>query len=100
MTFGRQDQQVIANIRTCVSFVHGQFRSARTHCVAVTRRGHVLGLNSLASCGIGKNTFLVKIQVLVVTGLKMTVFWDVAPCSLVEIDLRFRGPDDNLSKYH
>jgi hypothetical protein len=23
--------------------------------------------------------------------LKMTVFWDVAPCSPVEIDLRFRG---------
>jgi hypothetical protein len=23
--------------------------------------------------------------------MKMTVFWDVAPCSLVEIDRRFRG---------
>jgi hypothetical protein len=23
--------------------------------------------------------------------MKMTVFWDVAPCSLVEIYLRFRG---------
>jgi hypothetical protein len=23
--------------------------------------------------------------------MKMTVFWDVAPCSFVEIDLRFRG---------
>jgi hypothetical protein len=25
------------------------------------------------------------------TNMKMTFFWDVAPCSLVEIDLRFRG---------
>jgi hypothetical protein len=24
-------------------------------------------------------------------GSKMTVFWDVAPCSLVEIDRRFTG---------
>jgi hypothetical protein len=23
--------------------------------------------------------------------MKMTVFWDVAPCSLVEVDRRFRG---------
>jgi hypothetical protein len=42
--------------------------------------------------------------------LKMTVCWDVAPCSLVEIDRRFRGayslhhqdvhrPDDGGSKH-
>jgi hypothetical protein len=36
--------------------------------------------------------------------LKMTVFWDTAPCSLVEIDRSFRGayrcdrPDDGCSK--
>jgi hypothetical protein len=23
--------------------------------------------------------------------LKMTAFWDIAPCSLVEVDRRFRG---------
>jgi hypothetical protein len=27
----------------------------------------------------------------VVSLAKMTVFWDVAPCSLVQIDRRFRG---------
>jgi hypothetical protein len=26
-----------------------------------------------------------------VDGLKMTVFWDVAPCSLAETDRHFRG---------
>jgi hypothetical protein len=43
-------------------------------------------------------------------GLKMTVFWDVAPCNLVEIYRHFTGtcclhhqgddiPDDGSSKY-
>jgi hypothetical protein len=37
-------------------------------------------------------------------GEKMTVFWDVAPCSLVEVYRRFRGafcnlPDDGGSKH-
>jgi hypothetical protein len=31
----------------------------------------------------------VKFQVLTVASLEMTVFWDVAPCSLIEIDRRF-----------
>jgi hypothetical protein len=30
-------------------------------------------------------------QVLTAVSMKMTVFWDAAPCSLVEIDRRFRG---------
>jgi hypothetical protein len=30
-------------------------------------------------------------QVLTATSMKMTVFWDVAQCSLVQIDRRFRG---------
>jgi hypothetical protein len=28
----------------------------------------------------------------------MTVFWDVAPCSLVEIDRRFRGVTASITK--
>jgi succinate dehydrogenase/fumarate reductase cytochrome b subunit len=32
-----------------------------------------------------------SIQVLTAACMKMTVFWDVAPCSLVETDKRFRG---------
>jgi hypothetical protein len=30
-------------------------------------------------------------QVLTATNMKMIVIWDVAPCSLVETDRRFRG---------
>jgi hypothetical protein len=36
-------------------------------------------------------TFDVRFQVLTATSMKMTVFWDVVPCSVVEIDCRFRG---------
>jgi hypothetical protein len=34
---------------------------------------------------------LVRFQVLMVTNVKMAVFWDVSPCSLVDIDCHFRG---------
>jgi hypothetical protein len=33
----------------------------------------------------------VRFQVLTVAGMKMTIFWDVVLCSLVEIDQCFRG---------
>jgi hypothetical protein len=33
----------------------------------------------------------VKFQVLTVASMKMSVFWDVAPCYLAEIDQNFRG---------
>jgi hypothetical protein len=49
------------------------------------------------------NSYLVRIQVLTVANMKMTLVWDVAPCSLVEIYWRFRGdyirPDDGDSKH-
>jgi hypothetical protein len=32
----------------------------------------------------------VRFEVLAAAGRKMTVFWDVAPCSLIEIDWHFR----------
>jgi hypothetical protein len=32
----------------------------------------------------------VRFLVHIATSIKMSVFWDVAPCSLVEIDRRFR----------
>jgi hypothetical protein len=34
---------------------------------------------------------LVTFQVLTATSMMMAVFWNVAPCSLVDIDRRFRG---------
>jgi hypothetical protein len=33
----------------------------------------------------------VRFQVLTAAGMKFKVFWDVAPCSHVEVDRRFRG---------
>jgi hypothetical protein len=35
-------------------------------------------------------TFLVQVTKQLNMSMKMAVFWDVAPCSLVEIDQRFR----------
>jgi hypothetical protein len=35
--------------------------------------------------------FSVRFQVLTVTGMEMTVFWDVAPHNLVDTDSHFRG---------
>jgi hypothetical protein len=32
-----------------------------------------------------------RFQVLTAASMKMTVFWDVTPCCLVETDRRFRG---------
>jgi hypothetical protein len=36
--------------------------------------------------------FLVGFEVLTAVSMKMAVFWVVAPCSLVEVYQRFRGP--------
>jgi hypothetical protein len=48
----------------------------------------------------------VVFQVLTATSMKMAVFWDVVPCSLVDVYRCFRGtyclhqcPDDGGSKY-
>jgi hypothetical protein len=32
-----------------------------------------------------------RFQILTAASMKMTIFWDVAPCSLVQIDRRFKG---------
>jgi hypothetical protein len=36
-------------------------------------------------------TWFVRFQVLKATSIKMAVFWDVAPCSLIDNGRRFRG---------
>jgi len=33
----------------------------------------------------------VRFQVLTASSMMFRVFWDVAPCSHIEVDLRFRG---------
>jgi hypothetical protein len=37
------------------------------------------------------HVILVRFQVFTVVSMKMTVFWDVVPCSLVEVYQCFRG---------
>jgi hypothetical protein len=34
---------------------------------------------------------LMRFQVFTMASMKMTAFWDIAPCSLVEVDWCFRG---------
>jgi hypothetical protein len=34
---------------------------------------------------------IVRFQVLMAVSMKFRVFWDVAPCSQVDVDRRFRG---------
>jgi hypothetical protein len=41
----------------------------------------------------------VRFQVLTATSVKMAVFWDVAPFSLVDIDYDSEVPDDGGSKH-
>jgi hypothetical protein len=38
-----------------------------------------------------KMSMFVRFQVLTVANMKMIVLWDIAPCSLVGVDRRFRG---------
>jgi hypothetical protein len=40
---------------------------------------------------VGQHISQVRFQVLKAGSMKMTVFWVVAPCSLVEVYQRFRG---------
>jgi hypothetical protein len=42
---------------------------------------------------------MVRFQVLTAASTNMAVFWDVAPCNLVEIDQRFRSYADGGSKH-
>jgi hypothetical protein len=51
------------------------------HC-CFPRCGSVIGLVNVVTH--------VRIQVLTAARVKMTAFWDTAPCSLVEVDRRFR----------
>jgi hypothetical protein len=37
-----------------------------------------------------KVPFSVRFQVLTAASMRIRAFWDVAPCSLVEVDRRFR----------
>jgi hypothetical protein len=69
--------------------------------------------NSLfGQCPLYKNCYhmnkfcVVRFQVITVVSVKMTAFWDVALCSLVEVDQHFRGvyclhhhPDDGGSTH-
>jgi hypothetical protein len=40
---------------------------------------------------VSKTSKHVRFQVLTAVSTKMRAFWNIAPCSLVEVDRRFRG---------
>jgi hypothetical protein len=50
---------------------------------------------------------MARFQVLTAASINITAFWDIAPCSFVNVDRRFRGayclhhqgPDDRDSKH-
>jgi hypothetical protein len=42
-------------------------------------------------CGKSKLKKTVRFQVLTAASMKMTAFWDITPCSVVELDGRFRS---------
>jgi hypothetical protein len=47
---------------------------------------------TLRMCSVNVDPLLdERFQVLTATSMKMTSFWDTAPCSLVDVDRRFRG---------
>jgi hypothetical protein len=53
---------------------------------------HVSSLFSLSfEIIILNHSFDVRFQVVRAASLKMTAFWDMEPCSNVEVDQRFRG---------
>jgi hypothetical protein len=48
----------------------------------------VFVVNDLISVRAAKS---LRFQVLMVMGMNMTVFWDMVPCSLIDVDRYFRG---------
>jgi hypothetical protein len=50
-----------------------------------------VGLISFAVNSVGVRMNYVRFQVLPAASMNLTDVWDVAPCSLVEVDRRFRG---------
>jgi hypothetical protein len=52
----------------------------------------VVGFVIITGKNLGSDTMvLVRFQVLTAESMKTTAFWDVARCSLIEVDWRFRG---------
>jgi hypothetical protein len=51
----------------------------------------MVGANT-ESCKLTVIYRIVGFEVFMAVGMKMAVFWVLAPCSLVEIYQRFRGP--------
>jgi hypothetical protein len=81
-------------------------------CSYLARVTFVPELTPLSLCALHFSSLflvLVRFQVFTAASIKMTVFWDVVPCSLVEIGCRFGGayclhhqgdgPHDVGSKY-
>jgi hypothetical protein len=61
-----------------ITFLHCMHNMRRVYMQQQNKSGHA-------------EYFFMRFQVLTVASMKMTVFWDVAPCSLVEVYQCFRG---------
>jgi hypothetical protein len=48
---------------------------------------------------LSDRNFLVRFQVLTAASTKMAAFWDIAPCSFVEVNRRFRYSTFIISDY-
>jgi hypothetical protein len=74
----------------------------------ISKYPHFCLLTPNYSLGTLNSNYRVGFEVLTAVSTKMAVFWIVAPCSLVEVYQRFRGPcclhhqgdDDGGSKVH
>jgi hypothetical protein len=52
---------------------------------------HVQKLSLIVTAVVVESAKIRRLRFLAAVSVKMTAFWDVAPCSLIEVDQRFRG---------
>jgi hypothetical protein len=74
-------------------YLHSCYHGSGNQCICivdrVTKRVNISGY----SCN------LVRFQVLTATNMKMTAFWNDAPCSLAELNRRFRGAAPSTGRW-
>jgi hypothetical protein len=77
----------------CLKSLH--WTSQRLLLVFINQKGTLNTCIMVQAClyhsQVWNSKYIVRFEVLTAASMKMTVFWYIAPCSLVEIDRRFRG---------
>jgi hypothetical protein len=84
----------VLNIRTCI-FVTGMDKHVKVFRRTFIMCGHLLTRLFQPLVGICRHAIF---QVLTAASMKLTAFWDVASCSLVEVNRRFRGLHGAISQ--